>query len=226
MSKRQEQSSQTATGTSFTPNDARDSGRAEIEEAGAEPRANRAAVPVFFVILLVALLFWGDMYLMNHGGELDARVYAPYRSVSELANYQPKGEEDLLKAQGQRVYGLYCAACHQADGNGNPSTFVPPLAGSDWVAPKDPARIIRIVLNGLQGPITVSGKQFGQGIMLPWRDALNDQDLAAVLTYVRNSWGNKAPPVKLEEVKQIREETKSRASNFSPDELLQIPLKD
>lgn len=216
MIKKQESSRRTATGPSVAP----------VEEVGTEPKANRAPVPVFFLVVLVALLFWGDMYLVNHGGELDARIYAPYQSVSELASYQPKGEEDVLKIQGQRVYGLYCAACHQADGNGSPSTFVPPLAGSDWVAPKDPARIIRIVLNGLQGPITVSGKQFGQGVMLPWRDALGDQDIAGVLTYVRNSWGNKAPAVNPEQVKAIREETKTRAGNFSPDELLQIPLKD
>jgi mono/diheme cytochrome c family protein len=62
--------------------------------------------------------------------------------------------------------------------------------------------------------------------MLPWRDALNDQDVAAVLTYVRNSWGNKAPSLKPEDVHPIREETKSRNGSPTPDELLNIPLKD
>jgi mono/diheme cytochrome c family protein len=216
MNKKERQSSQSVGG--------RSSGA--IKEVDTEPKAERQPVPVFLIVLLGALLFWGDMYLVEHGGELDARVYAPYRSVSELASYRPKGEGDLLKAEGQKIYKQYCAACHQEDGHGNPSAFVPPLAGSDWVTPKDPGRIIRIVLNGLQGPITVNGKQWGQAAMVPWRDALNDEAVAAVLTYVRNDWGNKAPPIKPEEVKPVREETKNRAGNFTPDELLQIPLKD
>jgi mono/diheme cytochrome c family protein len=136
MSKKRKQSSQSASGTSFQSKDASRSAATAITEVGPEPKANRAAVPVFFIVVLGAILFWGDMYLVNHGGELDARVYAPYRSVAELASYRPKGAEDLLKAQGQQVYKLYCAACHQDDGNGNPSSFVPPLAASDWVTAK------------------------------------------------------------------------------------------
>jgi mono/diheme cytochrome c family protein len=225
MTSKGKQSSEPGTRMSFQSEGRELPGRV-AQESRDEPKANRAAVPVFFLVALVAVLFWGDMYLVDHGGELDARVYAPYRSVEELTSYLPKGEGDLLKAQGQKVYKLYCSACHQDDGNGNPSGFIPPLAGSDWVAAKDPSRIIRIVLNGLQGPITVSGKQFGQTAMLPWRDALNDQDVAGVLTYVRSSWGNKSIAVNAEEVKKIRDETKSHGGSFSPDELLQIPLKE
>lgn len=225
MSKKRKQPDESGGGTSLVPREP-SAPAAGIREVGPEPKANRTAVPVLFIVLLGAVLFWGDMYLVDHGGELDARVYAPYRSVAELGSYRPKGEGDLLKAQGQQIYKQYCAACHQDDGNGNPSSFVPPLAGSDWVNVKDPSRIIRIVLNGLQGPLTVNGKQWGQAQMLPWRDALDDQGVGAVLTYVRSSWGNNAPPVKPEDVKPIREETKSRGGNFTPDELLQIPLKD
>lgn len=225
MSKKDKQSSQSQGGTSFASRGSSSTNPA-VKEVGTEPVANRAAVPVLFIAALGAALFWGDMFLVNHGGELDARVYAPYRSVEELNSYQPKGAGDILKARGQKVYKQYCSACHQDDGNGNASAFVPPLAGSDWVAHKDPSRIIRIVLNGLNGPITVSGKQWGQAAMLPWRDGLSDEDIAGVLTYVRASWGNKAPAVNVEEVKVIRDATKDRGGNWTPDELLLIPLKD
>ena len=143
-----------------------------------------------------------------------------------MEDLQPKDEEALMKAKGQKIYKLNCSSCHQDDGNGSTSTSVPPVAGSDWVAPKDPSRIIRIVLNGLAGPITVSGKQWGQAAMQPWRDALTDDDVAVVLTYVRASWGNKAPAVNAEEVKKLREATTDKRGSWTPEELLQIPLQD
>lgn len=226
MSKKHKPSQKQSGETSFAAKPAAAPGKSVIKEIGSEPVANRASMPVLFIAVLGALLFWGDMYLVNHGGQLDARVYSPYRSMQELNNYQPKDASALLKAQGQRVYKLYCAACHQEDGNGNASAFIPPLAGSDWVSPKDAHRMIRIVLNGLQGPITVSGKQFGTVTMLPWRDALTDEDVAGVLTYVRSTWGNKAPAVPVEQVKEIREATKDRGGSWTAPDLLALPLKD
>ncbi len=200
--------------------------RIVVKESGGEPEARRTPVPALLIGLLGLAVYFGDMYVVNHGGELDARVQHPFQYVRDLEDLQPKGEDDLLKAKGQKVYKLYCSACHQDDGNGNPSAFVPPLAGSDWVNVKDPSRIVRIVLNGLSGPIAVNGKQFGQAAMLPWRDALVDDDIAAALTYVRSTWGNKAPAVKGDFVKPIREATKDRGGNWSADELMQVPLKN
>jgi mono/diheme cytochrome c family protein len=226
MSKKHKQSGQSQSGTSFTPRDG-GSQKPVIREVGSEPVANRAAMPVLFIAVLGVLLFWGDMYLVDYGGQLDARVHSPYRSVEELRGYQPKDASALLKAKGQKVYTTYCAACHQPDGNGSASQNAPPIAGSEWVLAKDPARIIRIVLNGLQGPITVSGKQYGAAAMLPWRDALTDEDVAGVLTYARSNWGNKAPAVTAEQVKEARESTKDRGgSNWTAAELLALPLKD
>jgi len=226
MSKKYKQPGQSQGGTSFTPWDGA-STKAAVKEVGSEPVANRATMPVLFIAALGAALFWGDMYLVDHGGQLDARVYAPYRSIEELSGYQPKDEAELLKAKGQKIYTTYCAACHQPDGNGSSSQNVPPLAGSEWVLARDPARIIRVVLNGLQGPITVKGKEWGLGVMVGWRGDLHDDgDVAAVLTYVRNSWGNKAPAVKAEDVKPIREVTKEKGGNWTPAELLALPLKE
>ena len=191
-----------------------------------EPVAERRPVPVLLIGLLVALFFWGDMYVMHNGGDVggDAgafpqQVYYPYRRFAEIPG---RGDDP---GQGRKVYELNCSICHQPTGMGVLAEGKPPLAGSDWVQEEGPNRIIRIILNGLQGPITVSGQQFGQLAMPPFRDIVSDADVAAVATYIRSTWGNKAPPVKPEEVKAIRDATSSRTTAWSPAELLAIPTK-
>ena len=82
---------------------------------------------------------------------------------------------------GQTLYVEYCAECHQTDGSGW-STLYPRLAGNPVVTLHDPERII----------LTVT---YGQGSMMSFQDKLNVQEIAAILTYIRNSWGNHASPV-------------------------------
>ena len=101
--------------------------------------------------------------------------------------------------KGKRVYMQTCFACHQPTGLGLPGVF-PPLAKSDFLL-EDKDRSIRSVVKGLSGPITVSGKPFN-GVMPPV--ALNDEQVANVLTYVRNSWGNTADPISVDEVRRVR----------------------
>jgi mono/diheme cytochrome c family protein len=197
-----------------------------VKEVGHEPTVGRTSMPVLLIALLGALVYWGNMFIVQHGGELDARVQGPYVNWKQIEALKPQDESARLIAQGARVYGQYCSSCHMPDGNGNASSGFPPLTGSDWVLVKDPSRIIRIVLNGLAGPITVNGKQYGQVQMLPWRDSLKDEEIAAVLTYVRNTWGNKAPAVDAALVKQIRDETKGQSGPWTAADLLKISLKE
>ncbi len=178
------------------------------------------------IAVLAALVYWGSMYVVEYGGELDARVQGHYKNWKELADLAPKDASAQLAAKGAKVYNQYCVACHMGDGNGNAASGFPPLAKSEWVLEKDPSRIIRVVLNGLGGPITVLGKEYGQAQMLPWRDALNDDDIAAVSTYIRSTWGNKAPAVDAALVKQIRGETADRGGVWTAEELLKVPLKN
>ena len=103
--------------------------------------------------------------------------------------------------RGTRVYMQNCSMCHQLEGQGIEGVF-PPLAKSD-VAQGDAARTVRIVLNGLTGPIVVNGKTYN-GAMPP-QSHLSDEQIADVLTYVRNSWGNKASAISPDEVKRSRE---------------------
>ncbi len=102
---------------------------------------------------------------------------------------------------GQDVFARYCALCHQADGAGVPGAF-PPLTDSEWVQ-GDEGRLIRLVLNGMQGPITVHGQEYNN-VMTP-HAFLTDEQIANVLTYVRSSFGNDAGPVGEEQVARVRE---------------------
>lgn len=101
---------------------------------------------------------------------------------------------------GHRLYNTYCAACHQADGNGASGRF-PPLSQTDWViGEKD--RLVKVILNGMEGPIQVNGDDYNS--LMPQHSFLMDEDIAAVLNYVRTHFGNSADSVSVQEVQQIR----------------------
>jgi mono/diheme cytochrome c family protein len=189
-----------------------------------EPTAGMARGPIWLVVLLVALFYWGAQYLDQNGGEFQAAVYRPFRSGEELAALQPRDKTGQLLELGKRLYSANCEACHQASGSGSTQNNCPPLAGSDWVTAAGPGRLIRMVLNGGQGPITVSGQLWQGGVMTPFRDVLtSDDEVAAVLTYIRLTWGNKAPIVTPEQVKSVRDKTADRSSAWTATELLNVP---
>ncbi len=193
-----------------------------IRSENPEPKAGMVAVPVLLFALLAILFYSGQLYVDKHGGEFSAKVYAPYRSEAELEILHPPTGGAAAAAKGKMLFSNYCQVCHQANGLGTPGQF-PPLAGSDWVLAAGPNRIIRIVLHGLQGPIKIKGQDFvSSAAMPPWRDLLKDEDIAAVLTYIRSDWGNKAEAVKPEQVKAIRDATKDKSDPWTADELSKI----
>jgi mono/diheme cytochrome c family protein/sugar lactone lactonase YvrE len=116
----------------------------------------------------------------------------------------------------------HCATCHQANGKGLDPVW-PPLVGTPWVT-GDEERLIKIALHGLWGRIEVNGKVYdpekGVPPMTAFESLLDDKELAAVLTYVRNSWGNKATPVNPETVGKVRAANKGRSIFWKPEELL------
>lgn len=119
-----------------------------------------------------------------------------------LAGCAPKSSPQ----SGEALYAAYCSNCHQADGQGIRGAF-PPLTDSAWVQ-GDEGRLIRLVLRGMQGPIEVSGELYNN-VMTPHR-FLTDAQVAAVLTFVRSSFGNDASPVDPDMVSRIREVTPER----------------
>lgn len=125
---------------------------------------------------------------------------------------------------GRQIYSrdASCMTCHQKDGNGLPPAF-PPLSGSEWLQGSD-ERLIKIVLNGLAGPIEVKQKAYspetGTPPMPALRELLSDREIAAVLVYVRNAFGNRLPIVPEATVAKVRAQTKDRSTFWTAEELL------
>lgn len=132
------------------------------------------------------------------------------------------GKDAKLFIEGAEIYGreAHCGTCHQANGKGLPAAGFPPLNGTKW-ATGDPERLIKLTLKGLFGPIEVAGKKLpGVVPMTPFEHLLKDKELAATLTYVRNSFGNKASAIQPEQVKAVREAIKDKKDMYVPAELL------
>jgi len=192
-----------------------------------EPRAARTRyTPIWMVAWFGAALYWGAIYLDQNAGAFHPLVFDQGDTLAIVEARVPKSEADALAVHGRKVFTVYCAACHQPNGRGVPGQF-PPLVESEWALAAGPNRIIRIVLNGLQGPMTVKGQEFNN-VMLPWRDQLSDEDIAAVLTFVRGNkeWAHSAAGITPAQVKAIREATKDRGSSWTAAELLALPEKD
>jgi mono/diheme cytochrome c family protein/glucose/arabinose dehydrogenase len=139
-----------------------------------------------------------------------------------------KGADARLFVKGREIYSRegFCGTCHQPNGKGLPASGFPPLNNSNWVEGNQD-RLIKLVLKGLHGPIEVQGKTYpGQVPMTAFEGLLNDEEVAAVITYVRNSFGNNSSPVSPVKVKEVRATTKKKTGFYSPAELLkQHPLE-
>ncbi len=145
------------------------------------------------------------------------------------AKYGPTDKK--LSREDTKAYNLgkevfnreaHCVTCHQADGKGVENTY-PGLANSEWLKGDD-QRIIKIVLKGLYGPLKFQGKEYGPAKgtppMMGFAGLLKDDEVAAVITYVHQSFGNNLPAVKADQVKAVREATKDRANFYMVDEIL------
>lgn len=179
-----------------------------------------AKMPWWFIVIFGYLAFFAFQYTSNNGGRFDYQVYEKFQNRDQVDASQPaSANDDPMYLLGQEKYGL-CAACHQPKGQGM-ANLAPPLAESEWINEENPERIIAIVLKGLTGPVSVKGKEWNlQMAALP----VPDQDLAAILTFIRSSFGNDAPPVSIEQVAEVREKYKARTNLWTEKELLDIPL--
>ena len=103
-------------------------------------------------------------------------------------------------ANGKKIYGQYCLACHMADGAGVPN-MNPPLIKTSYVL-GDKTRLVNVILNGLATGEEIEGETYTN--VMPAHNFLKDQEIADVLSFVRNSFGNKAGNITAAEVKAIR----------------------
>ena len=183
----------------------------------AEPTEGNSPLPLMLLGLMCMLIFFSAIYLGRYSGGFDPLVYDERIQPGMLEGGAPVVQDP--KVVGRRVFAN-CIACHQTTGLGLPGAY-PPLAGSDWAqGPED--RIIRIVLNGISGPITVKNSQFNNA-MPAFGPLLRDEQVADVLTYIRSEWGNNAPAVSPDKVKDIRAAVAGRTGPWNPEELLKIP---
>ena len=183
-----------------------------------EPSAARRPTPVWLLMLLCLLLYWCMIDFDHHGGGFSPAVYVPNVSLAEVQKYQPATGGS--SAHGKAVYESVCALCHNTDGMGKPGQ-APPFAGSEW-ALGSPARMIRIPLAGLSGVVKVKDQDWNLS-MPAMGAALPDEDLAAVLTYIRQNWGNKASDITPEQVKAVRAEVGNRTQPFTVEQLDAVP---
>ena len=123
--------------------------------------------------------------------------------MARCGTLTPESDEDASTLQlGEEIYQQYCLACHQMDGSGVPGLY-PPLRDTEWVT-GDKETLIEIVMNGLSGTIEVNGEIYSQEMAAS--GFLSDEEIAAVLTFIRNGFGNDSGSVSPAEVASIRKE--------------------
>ncbi len=187
-----------------------------------DPRDGFEPIPPWLGGLFGLLLFWGGWYLSQYAGDFRADVldgdFAKLRVAAE-----PKKKADPVEI-GKKLFAAQgCIACHQATGLGVPNQY-PPLSKSEYVL--GPAsRLSRILLYGLQGPVEVAGAKFN-GNMPNFGDKLKDDQIADLLTYIRQDWGNTATVVDAASVAAAREATKGRSTPMTAEELAAVVGED
>ena len=155
-----------------------------------EPQEGFNPVPIFLLFIFAALCFWGGVYLVHYGGDFRADVFDP--NFDPAASAAPRPEIALFD-RGAKIYRAQCIACHQEDGNGVPGVY-PPLVASDWVTGHSEV-LERNLNNGLNGQIVVKDYTYNCNMPAFGPGGLNlrPKDLAGVMTYIRQEWGNSAP---------------------------------
>ena len=177
-----------------------------------EPRDGISPTPVTFLLMCFVLAAWSGFYLADNRGNWSGVEYNA--KPSQLATSTAAVAENPM-VLGLQVFSS-CSQCHQADGRGLAGTY-PPLVASEYVT-GDVRRFAAILLNGINGSFPVNGVNYS-GQMPNWRDYYNDEELAAVMTYARNSWGNKAPAVSIDSVAKVRSELAANGGVWSASSL-------
>ncbi|MFL6514339.1 MAG: c-type cytochrome [Chthoniobacterales bacterium] len=204
---------------------------AAIQREKREPRVGLEPLSIWLIAVYGLAIFFGGAYLGRYSGSFSGSSLdpnpGPQMAKRTTGPQGPGGggAEQLSPAErGKKVFAANCQVCHQADGNGSAGQGYPPLAGSE-ITNGGSRRAAMVVLKGLQGPITVKGKQFGSAVMQPW-ESLGDQKVADVLTYERSSWGNKGSPVTKEQIAALRKELASHPGSFTGPDIEGAPDQD
>lgn len=190
--------------------DARRNPSAQQTREKPDPHEANNPIPWFLIALIGLLVAFCVVYI----GRADINSPSTWGDGRDQAELAGERKQAGAKVDGAALYASLCVACHQASGQGLPGVF-PPLAGSEWVQGKD-STVAAILLHGITGELTVKGTKFN-GAMPPFKEQLNDDQIAAVLTYIRSQWGNTGAAVEADTVAKVREEHKDMTAPFAGD---------
>lgn len=184
-----------------------------LQKSGKEPLVREAAI--------AGMSETASTFMAANAGQYSDKQFDIWLKSSASAPKKKIDPASLLEGthlashlRGKKLYGerAACIGCHGLDGAGLPN-LGPTLDSSDWVT-GDQDRLVKILLHGLQGPITINGKKFTPQAFMPGlavNTTISDQDIADIATYIRSGWGNRASQIKREEINKIRTDTKNRA---------------
>jgi len=191
-------------------------------EENSKPTSGQEPFPVWLMITCVLLMVIGGASIGSNSGGFNF-------SNSHQAGYSPSAPSGLTgKAPelsefekyvngGEAVYKAVCNGCHQATGQGQGQ--IPPLVDSEWIT-QGTERFAQIVLNGLSGPITVNGASYGAAVMPAQKGAINDKQVAQVMTYVRYKFGNISDTVVTKEMIEVaRQKFGDKPNQYTVSEL-------
>ena len=185
----------------------------------ADPAEGYERVPWFVWLTVATMVFWAGWYIGRRGGTFDTQTHVEYAQIGGppggAAADSSAGPLDPV-AEGKRIFGANCVACHQATGLGVAGAF-PPVVGSEWVTGPEKT-VVRILLHGLNGPVTVKGATYN-GAMPAWKESMSDDDIAHVITYLRQWSPNAAAAVSSSTVAELRKEHEARTTPWTAGEL-------
>jgi mono/diheme cytochrome c family protein len=184
-----------------------------------EPTKGFLQAPLIFVFVFGCLIFVCSIQLAHTTN--DFQLHPP----KEIVELTPEEKEALRLerkiSSGEKVFAVRCASCHQANGLGITGQY-PPLDGSNWVT-ADPGIVTNIILKGLKGEIVVKGETYGTSAAVNMAAvAISDREIANVVTYVRQAWGNNVDEIFEDEVAAIRADSIEQQDQWTGDQIISM----
>jgi mono/diheme cytochrome c family protein len=169
---------------------------------------------------LASLLQSDDKKVAELAARVESAMSWPNKPGDTTPPLKPlSDEQQKLFEGGKVVFAQICSQCHQPSGLGLDGV-APPLVDSEWLLGKDD-RVVRIVLNGIHGPIKVGRKTMD--LEMPGLGALTDEQIASVLTYLRREWGHEGSPIETKAITTIRKQNTSHGEvQWTADELMKL----
>lgn len=180
------------------------------------PKEGFSFLPIALIFLFAGVCFWGGIYIVTHGGEFRWDGYHPDFVASDKSLSIP--EKSLFEI-GEKVFIAQCVQCHQNDGKGIAGVY-PPLVESSWVLGHQEV-LARILINGMNGKVVVLGKTYNGNMPAFGPSGLNlkPKQIAGVLSYIRQEWGNAGSDITEDTMKNYMAMYNARTTPWTSEEL-------